>query len=339
MQSELKEQIGASLGIRISNNLKKYLGLPTMIDGKKRSIVNFKDRFSKRIENRNIRYLLLEGKEVFIKSILQVIPVYTMQFFLSPITLCHELEKIISKFWWRNSKMGKVIHWCDWKGLCMLKTQGGLGFRDLAKFNNALLSKKDWKLIMYLNCLFARVMKAKYYLNSEFSKASLGSHPSYTWRSIWSTRGLLEEGMGWRVRNGKSINIWNEAWLPGPKKGKLTGKNINMNFTTIVDLVNSKQSIWRLEVLEKLFDEDQTNRIGTILVVGFNIKDARVWRRENTGEFSTKSGHKWLIKQDTTSRDVTLPQTTQQNFYDRLWNLQLASKHILESNKQLYSYF
>ncbi|TYG76426.1 hypothetical protein ES288_D03G113500v1 [Gossypium darwinii] len=169
---------------------------------------------------------------------------------------------------------------------------------------------------MYLDCLLARAMKAKCYQNSEFLKAVLGSHPSYTWRSIWSVRGLLEEGMGWR----------NEEWLPGPRQGKITDQDINVNFTTITDLINSDHSTWRLEVLEKLFDEDQKNRIMTILVVGVDIMDVRVWKGDNTSEYTAKNRYKWLLTEDTTTRDATLSQTTLYNFYNRLWNLQLTSK-------------
>lgn len=78
----------------------------------------------------------------------------------------------------------------------MSKAHGGLGFRDLAKFNISLLAKQGWKLITNPNCLLARVMQAKYYPNSEFLKASLGSHSSYTWRSIWSARRLLKDDIG-----------------------------------------------------------------------------------------------------------------------------------------------
>ncbi|MBA0730526.1 hypothetical protein Golax_025872 [Gossypium laxum] len=60
----------------------------------------------------------------------------------------------------------------------------------------------------------------------------LGSYPSYTWRSLWITRGLLEKGLGWRVGTGTSISIWNDCWLPGPggcKKGSPTGLHIVRN--------------------------------------------------------------------------------------------------------------
>lgn len=78
---------------------------------------------------------------MFIKSVLRAIPIYTMQCFLTQVSLCRDLKKIISRFWWRNSKSGKGIHWCEWDHLCLSKAQGGMGFRDLAKFNNSLISE------------------------------------------------------------------------------------------------------------------------------------------------------------------------------------------------------
>lgn len=33
------------------------------------------------------------------------------------------------------------VHWCTWKDLCAPKPVGGLGFRNFASFNLALLAK------------------------------------------------------------------------------------------------------------------------------------------------------------------------------------------------------
>lgn len=48
------------MGVRVSSNLEKYLGLSTMIGKrKKKAFASFKDRFRKRIENWSIRQLSL----------------------------------------------------------------------------------------------------------------------------------------------------------------------------------------------------------------------------------------------------------------------------------------
>ncbi|KAA3479816.1 reverse transcriptase-like protein [Gossypium australe] len=140
-----------------------------------------------------MRFLSAEGKEVFLKSILQVIPIYAMQCFKLPISLCQELENIMCKFWWCNSKTNKGIHWCKWSDMCIPKAKGRLGFKDLSKFNFALLAKQGWKIITQPNCLFACVIKAKYFPKGKFMSAGLGSYHSYTWRSIWGAR---QPGLG-----------------------------------------------------------------------------------------------------------------------------------------------
>lgn len=88
-----------------------------------------------------------------------------------------------------------------------------MGFTDLRVFNDALLGLQSWRLIREPNSLFARVMKAKYYANSDFLEASLGHPCSYSWSSIWSSKALLKKGVVWRVGNGAQIKIWDDPWI------------------------------------------------------------------------------------------------------------------------------
>ncbi|KAL0003298.1 hypothetical protein SO802_017079 [Lithocarpus litseifolius] len=106
--------------------------------------------------------------------------------------------------------------------MCLLKEQGGMGFRDLKTFNLALLAKQGWKLQNYSNSLFYQVFKAKYLPHTNFVDAITGSHPSYVWRSILVAQGIVRKGLRRRVGNGESIHIWQDSWLPSPTTYKVS---------------------------------------------------------------------------------------------------------------------
>jgi len=70
----------------------KYLGLPPIIGrGKKQAFAEIKLR---------IQSKLSEWKEVLIKSVAQVIPVYAMNCFLLPAGFCDEINSMMGQFWW-----------------------------------------------------------------------------------------------------------------------------------------------------------------------------------------------------------------------------------------------
>ncbi|KAA3467184.1 reverse transcriptase [Gossypium australe] len=130
------------LGVRCSTDQERYLGLPNMVGRKKKeSFQALKDRIKQQIDHWSMRHLSHGGKEVFIKSILQPIPTYSMACFLLPKTLCDEFENIMAKFWWQKGQGKNGIHWYAWKKLCILKNCGGLGFRNMSQFNIAMLAK------------------------------------------------------------------------------------------------------------------------------------------------------------------------------------------------------
>ena len=59
-----------------------------------------------------------------------------------------------------------------------------MGFRDIQKFNNALLAKQVWRLLPQKDTLVFKVFSAKYFRFGNILDANFHPQCSYAWWSI-----------------------------------------------------------------------------------------------------------------------------------------------------------
>lgn len=71
----------------------------------------------------------------------------------------------------------------------------------------------------------------------------------YTWKSIWAAKGLLQDGLGWRVGTRISIIINEVAWLPKPMSYKLHNPIHDTNFFLVRNLIDSTNRKWKEEII------------------------------------------------------------------------------------------
>ncbi|KAL9680155.1 hypothetical protein QQ045_018033 [Rhodiola kirilowii] len=147
----------------------KYLGLPVAFGHNRTEL--FRDiigRIWRKMQGWKEKSLSIAGKEVLIKAVIQAMPTYAMSCFKIPNSLIKRIVSMISNYWWSNSNGGRGIHWCKYRNLCKDKMEGGVGFKDLSIFNDALLAKQIWRLM-------------------EKPDNLMRNRPSLVWRSIWTS--------------------------------------------------------------------------------------------------------------------------------------------------------
>ena len=88
------------------------------------------------------KLLFQAGKEVLLKVVVQAILTFAMSCFRLPVGLCQDIEMLAGRFWWGQWGDCQKIHWKKWEVLYKPKVEGGMGFKDLCKFNEALLAEK-----------------------------------------------------------------------------------------------------------------------------------------------------------------------------------------------------
>lgn len=93
----------------------------------------------------------------------------------------------------------------SWEKLSMHKNNRGMGFKDLAAFNVAMLGEQVWKFHTKIDSLVARIFKACYYPNNRYLGSKLGHNPSFVWKSILNAKIVIMQGA--RCRTGLGHNI------------------------------------------------------------------------------------------------------------------------------------
>ncbi|KAK9921713.1 hypothetical protein M0R45_030213 [Rubus argutus] len=305
----------------------RYLGLPTVAGrDKKKMFRGLADRVWNRVNGWEGKILSKAGKEVLIKSVAQAIPTYTMSVFQLPIGTCKEINSCLARFWW-GKPGGKGIHWRTWRDLCMTKGEGGLGFRDLILFNQALVAKQGWRLLKWPNSLVARMLMAKYYPNGDFLGAVGNLNDSFVWKSFLWGRELLLKGVRWRVSNGENIKVFKDPWVPGIDGFKLNWKvGVDINIK-VSDLLSGSGG-WNIDMLNQVGTVQEQNAILDIPLVQSTSLDRQVWHYNKSGAYSVKSGYWLALKSEREKRDGNNGVPVVTEYWRHLWKLKVPPKML-----------
>ncbi|PNY16050.1 ribonuclease H, partial [Trifolium pratense] len=325
-----KQDVSNILPMQIQNQFSKYLGMPIALGRSKKQIFNFiQEKIWKKLKGWKEKHLSFAGRGTLIKAVAQAIPTYLMSSFLMPKGVCDQLEQMICNFWWGSSTDHRKIHWIKWSKVCTQKKQGGMGFRNLRAFNEALLAKQGWRLITQPNSLVTQILKAKYYPKGDFLTATHKQNMSYTWRSILQASWVIKKGSYWTIGSGQDINIWEDNWIQ--QKGNSTGtssKPNNCGFTKVKELMDNNYNEWNASIINQVFNPYEAHMILQIPILDKTQPDTLTWDGTRDGTYSVKSGYHAIIDwaNNSNSNNATSSNCSME-IWKVLWKLNVPPKH------------
>jgi hypothetical protein len=204
------------------------------------------------------------------------------------------------------------------------KKEGGLGFRDLECFNTALLAKQGWRLLQNPDSLVAKILKEKYFPNGSFLDSFLSKRPSYIWRSIWNAKPLIQEGMVWRVGNGRNIKIWGDKWLPSPTTHTIQSPIRNLDGEAkVCELIDQDLNWWNIPLIKEVFRKEEAEMICGMAICPGTQQDCMVWAGNKSGLFTVRSAYH--LAKEVEKREVggCSGNNMMTHLWNKIWQLQV----------------
>ncbi|XP_023752887.1 uncharacterized protein LOC111901263 [Lactuca sativa] len=176
----------------------KYLGIPmsvTKLFG--RDCKQLIEKIKMRVFNWKSKALSFAGRLQLINSVLTSIHVYWAS---------------ILSFLWANGEIVKGKAKVKWNDICRPKAYGGLGVKNLRKWNDALLAKHVWNVINNKNSLWVRWMKTNYISDRNFWDILQKKIMSWTWKRFLEVRKIVRPHIVSCVGNGMNNSLWHDWW-------------------------------------------------------------------------------------------------------------------------------
>lgn len=117
-----KDQIKLILGIESNGGFVIYLGLPEQFGRRKRDqFANIVDRIKHKSISWSSKFLSRAGKMIMLRTVLSAMPSHAMSCFKLPISLCAQIQSLLTRFWWDDSQEKRKMLWISWKKMARAK--------------------------------------------------------------------------------------------------------------------------------------------------------------------------------------------------------------------------
>lgn len=189
------------------------------------------------------------------------------------------------------------------------------------------IAKQVWRIIVNPNSLVTKIFKARYFKHSDIMEASIGSNPSFIWRSLCWGRNVLNNGLLWKVGTRANIRARKDAWIPGIASRRFSS-SISFDSNTQVDKLILPHNQWDIQKLKNIFLPFEVEAIKHIPIPRNKPDDSRYWRFEKKRLYTVKLGYKIYFtfdgKGSSSQPNTSSPHSS--HWWKKIWKLNIPHK-------------
>lgn len=297
----------------------KYLGLPLMTQAmRKQDYLPLLEKIRSRICTWTCRFLSYAGRLQLINSVLMNIVNFWTSVFRLPSACVKEVEQICAAFLWTGPSLKTSSTKVAWKEVCSLKSEGGLGIRELKEVNKVYGLKLIWRMLagdsLWGKWIKDNLLKGRSFweLNSKMQNGS------WMWHKMLKLRPEAKRFYQKELGNGRNISFWFDSWSKRGPIFDLLGPRgiIDMGVGRNATLEEAAQNVRRRRRHRTALLNDIE---GELNVIGCKLcpekEDTSIWRGKSGFKQKFSSRDTWLLLRESKpfcswSKGVWFPQAT-----------------------------
>ncbi|KAJ8420531.1 hypothetical protein Cgig2_032925 [Carnegiea gigantea] len=163
----------------------KYLGVPIMAS--KLTMVecaSLVEKIMARVQIWAAGNISFVGRARLINIVIFGMHSYWASIFLLPKEVTEKITQIYGNYLWTGVSAYKKAPYISWHQTCLLKSQRGIGMKDLAAWNKATIAKLTWAVAQKKEVLWVKWVHERYLKNKSWWDYTPSQDASWYWKKI-----------------------------------------------------------------------------------------------------------------------------------------------------------
>nr|GEV88364.1 hypothetical protein [Tanacetum cinerariifolium] len=217
------------------------------------------------------KFLSFAGRIQLIAYVLTSMQVYWCSLFILPLTVCDNIDNLMSNFLWANKGSSGSMISIKWVDACRPKNQGGLGLKSMYEKNIALMAKHLWNIVVNKDTIWVKWVKLYKLKGKNLWEIEMNRGMSWSWKHLLDLKDKIKEFVNVKLGNGRTCSVWFDKWHP---RGPLSSS------AKVVDMIEYNSWNWPI---------DWTGEYDTVLdvsvpVLNDDLEDKVVWCNKKNKE-------------------------------------------------------